>query len=203
MDLSLALDYAAVAVFALTGALAASRAELDIVGFGFLAGLTAVGGGTLRDLLLDRPVFWVDDPTHLAIALTAATLTFFTAHRLENRRQVLLWLDAAALSIAVAAGVEAALEFDQSLVIVIVMGVVTGTLGGLARDVVVNEVPLILRAGELYATAAFVGAAAGVAGDSITDIDIVPALAGIATTFALRAGSLAFGWRLPAYHPRS
>ena len=202
MDLTLTLDYAAVAVFALTGALAASRAQLDIVGFTFLAGLTAVGGGTLRDLLLDREIFWIGDPNHLAIALAAATLTFFTAHLLENRLQVLIWLDAAALAIAVAAGVNAARNEQQAVVIVLVMGVVTGTVGGLARDVVVNEVPLVLREGQLYATAALVGAAAGVMAAAITDVDQVPPLACIATTFALRAGSLSLGWRLPAYRSR-
>ena len=83
MSVLTALDYAAVLVFALTGALAASRAQLDLIGFAFLASLTALGGGTVRDLLLDRnPVFWIADPIPLAIACTAAVLVFFTAHLL-------------------------------------------------------------------------------------------------------------------------
>ena len=97
------LDYASVLVFALTGALAASRAQLDIIGFAFLASLTAVGGGTLRDLLLDRnPVFWIADPGIVPTACGAALLVFFTAHRMESRLRWLLWLDSFALAVAVA-----------------------------------------------------------------------------------------------------
>ena len=95
------LDYASVLVFALTGALAASRAQLDIIGFAFLASLTAVGGGTLRDLLLDRnPVFWIADPGIVPTACGAALLVFFTAHRMESRLRWLLWLDSFALAVA-------------------------------------------------------------------------------------------------------
>ena len=115
MSVLTALDYAAVLVFALTGALAASRAQLDLIGFAFLASLTALGGGTVRDLLLDRnPVFWIADPTPLAIACAAAVLVFFTAHLLESRQMVLTWLDALALPIAVAAGVRAATEIGKA-----------------------------------------------------------------------------------------
>ena len=89
------LDLIAVFIFALTGGLVASRAQLDIVGFLFLACLTGVGGGTLRDLVLGRdPVFWVGSPHYLAVACAAAILAFFTAHRLESRYQVIVWLDA-------------------------------------------------------------------------------------------------------------
>lgn len=198
-----ALDYAAVLVFALTGALAASRAQLDVIGFFFLACLTAVGGGTLRDLLLNRdPVFWIADPTHLAIACGAALIVFFTAHRLESRYRTLLWLDAAALAIAVAAGVSVAQGLGQSAPIVLVMGVATGTLGGLMRDVVCNEVPLVLKQGELYVTCAAAGAGAALLAPSVTAHPLAPALACITTCFALRAGSLAFGWSLPVYQSR-
>ncbi|MBF9034855.1 trimeric intracellular cation channel family protein [Rhodobacterales bacterium HKCCE2091] len=196
------LDYASVAVFALTGALAASRAQLDIVGFMFLAGLTAVGGGTLRDLLLDRTVFWIADPTHLGIILVAATLTFFTAHLFESRLTALVWLDAAALAVAVAAGVAAARGSGQSVPVVLVMGVITGTVGGLTRDVVANEVPLLLKQGEIYATAALAGAGAALVAAALTDHPLAASAACIAVTFALRAGSLAFGWRLPVYRSR-
>lgn len=197
------IDLAAVFVFALTGALVASRAQLDIVGFIFLACLTATGGGTVRDLLLDRnPVFWVGTPAYLGVAAAAAVLIFFTAHLVESRYRWLLWLDAAALSVAVAAGAGVALATGQSPAIVLVMGMVTGTVGGLMRDVVANEVPLILKQGELYATAALAGAGAGLAaaafGLGTTGVLGVTAL----VTFALRAGSLAFGWRLPVYKSR-
>lgn len=193
------LDYAAVVVFALTGGLAASRGQLDIVGFLFLAGLTAVGGGTVRDLLLDRPVFWIADPAHIGLAAASAILTFFTAHLLESRIRTLVWLDAIALGLAVAAGVSAARSLDQSIPVILVLGVMTGTLGGLARDVVANEVPLVLKQGELYATAALAGSGAALAAAAMTDLALAPPVACIVTTFALRAGSLLFGWRLPVY----
>lgn len=198
-----ALDYASAAIFALTGALAASRAQLDIIGFFFLACLTAVGGGTLRDMILDRDVvFWVADPTPLGIACGAALLVFFTAHLLESRLRVLIWLDALALPVAVSAGALVALSMGQSAPIVLVMGVVTGTFGGLMRDVVANEVPLVLKQGELYVTAALAGAAAALVAPLLVAHPAAPVIACIMVCFALRAGSLAFGWRLPVYKPR-
>ncbi|WP_299790962.1 trimeric intracellular cation channel family protein [uncultured Marivita sp.] len=203
MTLIALLDHAAVLVFALTGALVASRAQLDIIGFAFLAILTGVGGGTLRDVLLDRnPVFWMADPTYLAVAVFAAFVVFFTAHLIESRYTAILWLDAAALSFAVAAGARIASTLDQSASIVVVMGTVTGCLGGLMRDVVANEVPLVLKQGELYVTCAVAGASV-VALAPLVGLDAtVTVLASAALTFALRAGSIAFGWRLPVYKSR-
>ncbi|WP_137702477.1 trimeric intracellular cation channel family protein [Marimonas lutisalis] len=198
------LDFAAVLVFALTGALAASRAQLDIVGFAFVACLTAVGGGTVRDLLLDRnPVFWVAEPTYIAIACAAAVVVFFTAHRMESRYRWLTWFDAFALAVAVPAGVSLALDMGQSAPVVIIMGMVTGCLGGLMRDVVCNEVPLVLKQGELYASAAFAGACGAVA-VSAAGMGAAAALVVCAgLTLALRAGSVGLGWRLPVYKARA
>jgi len=197
------LDYASVLVFALTGALVASRAQLDLVGFAFVACLTAVGGGTVRDVLLDRnPVFWIGEPFYILIAVLAAVVVFFSAHLMESRYRWLVWLDSFALAVAVPAGVSAGLSMDQALPVVVIMGMVTGCLGGLMRDVVCNEVPLVLTQGELYATAAFAGAVAAVV------VDVVSGTAGLAlvvcggVTWALRAGSLALGWRLPVYKGR-
>ncbi|SDI89804.1 trimeric intracellular cation channel family protein [Lutimaribacter saemankumensis] len=201
--LLLALDYAAVLIFALTGALVASRAQLDIVGFAFLACLTAVGGGTLRDVLLDRnPVFWIAAPSFLAVAAAAAILVFFTAHLLESRYRALLWLDACALAVAVTAGAGVALSLNQPAPIVIIMGMVTGCMGGLMRDVVVGEVPLVLKQGELYVTAAFAGALAAVTAERIGETPWITLSACAAVTLILRAGSLRFGWRLPVYRSR-
>jgi uncharacterized membrane protein YeiH len=204
MTLVQILDLAAVFVFALTGGLVASRAQLDLVGFLFLGCLTGVGGGTLRDVILGRdPVFWVADPSNIAVACLAATLVFFTAHRLESRHRAILWLDALALSVAVAAGISAAREMDASWPIVLIMGVATGTFGGLMRDVVANEVPMVLRQGELYVTACLAGGLV-----SVLLLRLVPEpaalsiLAASLVTLALRAGSLVLGWRLPVYRPR-
>jgi uncharacterized membrane protein YeiH len=143
----LALDYAAVAVFAVTGALVASRSQLDVVGFVFIACLTAVGGGTLRDVILDRPPLWVSDPLILLVASVAAVVVFFGAHRLESRYRVLEWVDALALAVAVPAGVGVAQAAGMGWPVVLVMGMITGCMGGLMRDVVCNEVPLVLKQG--------------------------------------------------------
>ncbi|THD85296.1 trimeric intracellular cation channel family protein [Aliigemmobacter aestuarii] len=203
MTLLSALDYASVAVFALTGALVASRAQLDIVGFIFVACLTALGGGTLRDAILNRDmVFWVADPVMLAVAGSAAVTVFFSAHLLESRYRALLWLDACALAVAVPAGVGVAMGMGSAWPIVIVMGMITGCMGGLMRDVVCNEVPLVLKQGELYVTAAFAGAVAAVVAATFGLETGIALLICAAVTVTLRAGSLALGWRLPVYRAR-
>ena len=196
------LDYASVAIFALTGALVASRAQLDIVGFIFIACLTAVGGGTLRDVILDRPPLWISDPILLLLATLAAVVVFFGAHRLESRYRALEWLDACALAVAVPAGVGVALAEGLGWPVVLVMGMVTGCMGGLMRVVVCNEVPLVLKQGELYVTCAFCGAGAAVLLGLVGAEGWQALLACALVTLVLRAGSLGFGWRLPVYKAR-
>ncbi|WP_299847081.1 trimeric intracellular cation channel family protein [uncultured Paracoccus sp.] len=197
------LDYASVLIFALTGALVASRQQLDPVGFIFMATMTAVGGGTLRDLLLNREaVFWVARPSFVILTATAAMVVFWTAHLMESRYRVLLWLDALALSVAVPAGVGVAMAAGVHPIVIIIMGVITGTFGGLMRDVVGNEVPLGLKQGELYLTAAFGGASVAV---GLVWLGLGKAeclwICGV-VTFILRAGSMLWGWMLPVYRPR-
>ncbi|MFV0292613.1 MAG: trimeric intracellular cation channel family protein [Paracoccus sp. (in: a-proteobacteria)] len=198
-----ALDYGSVLVFALTGALVASRAQLDITGFIFMAALTAVGGGTVRDLVLGRdPVFWVAQPGLIVMAASAAFAVYWAAPFLESRYRWLLWLDAIALGVAVPAGVGVAMATGYGPIIVLIAGVITGCMGGLIRDVVGNEVPLILKGSELYLTAAFGGALSAL----ILDLMGLPrplVLTGCGgATFLLRAGSMIRGWSLPAYRPR-
>lgn len=203
MSLLTLLDYASVFIFALTGALVASRAQLDIVGFAFVACLTAVGGGTVRDLLLDRhPVFWVAEPVLILLAAAAAVLVFFSAHRVESRMSWVIWLDSFALAVAVPAGTGAAMSLGHPPVIVVLMGMATGSLGGLMRDVVCNEVPLVLKQGELYITCAMAGAIVAVTA-AWAGLPQQQALLGCAAVcWALRAGSIAFGWHLPVYKSR-
>jgi len=142
------------------------------------------------------------DPTYLAVAITAAFVVFFTAHLFESRYRVMLWLDAAALAFAVAAGARIAASLDQNAMIIIVMGAVTGCLGGLMRDVVANEVPLVLKQGELYVTCAVAGAAVVALAPLVGASAFVAVLGSAVVTFALRAGSIAFGWQLPVYKSR-
>lgn len=203
------LDYSSVLVFALTGALVASRAQLDIVGFAFVACLTAVGGGTIRDLLLNKhPIFWIEEPTYILLASGAAVVVFFTAHRVESRQRWLVWLDSFALAFAVSAGTGLALELDKPPVIVVLMGMATGSLGGLMRDVVCNEVPLVLKQGELYITCAMAGAITAVGIGSLGPAENLglhertALIACAVVCWALRAGSILFGWHLSAYKSR-
>ncbi|MYM56765.1 trimeric intracellular cation channel family protein [Thalassovita mangrovi] len=196
------LDYASVLVFALTGALAASRAQLDLVGFMFIANLTALGGGTLRDVLLDRTPLWVAQPGFVAVASLAAAVVFFTAHLLESRYRALLWFDSLALAVAVPAGAGVAISLGHPWPVTLIMGTLTGTFGGMMRDVVCNEVPLVLKKGELYVTAAFAGSAATVLAATTAADPLIVAAAGGLVTWALRAGSLVFGWSLPSYKSR-
>ena len=139
------LDSLGVAVFAATGALAASRKQMDIIGFGLLATLTGLGGGTLRDVILDRPVFWLLDQTYLAICLGVACACFFTAHLIQKRYPVLLWLDAIGLAAYGVLGAHVAFEAGAGVIVAAVLGVITATFGGLMRDVVSQETPLILK----------------------------------------------------------
>lgn len=197
------LDYASVLVFALTGALVASRAQLDIVGFAFISCLTAVGGGTVRDLLLNRdPVFWVGDPNYILLAAGAACVVFFTAHLVESRLRWVIWLDSFALAVAVPAGTGAALALGSSPVVTVLMGMATGSLGGLMRDVVVGEVPLVLKQGELYISCAMAGAITAVTAVWLGLETPVALIACAGVCWVLRAGSIAFGWHLPVYKSR-
>ena len=202
MNSAIFLDLLGIALFAATGALSASRKELDIIGFLFLATITGIGGGTARDLILGVPVFWVEQPLYILICAVTAAGVFFTAHLLESRRRAIDWLDACALAVAVPAGVGVALSMGQPGTVVLIMGVATGCFGGLMRDVVCNEVPLVLRQGELYVTCAFAGALTAL-GAQATGFGMgTSLLACAAVTLGLRAGSLAFGWRLPVYKAR-
>lgn len=196
------LDLLGVAVFAASGALTASRKQLDIVGFALLAAVTGIGGGTLRDLLIGRlPVFWVKEPAYIAVTTAVAMLVFFTAHRLESRFRVLLWLDAMGLALFCALGAQTALLWGVTASVAVLMGTMTATFGGLIRDIVCAEVPLVLRH-EIYVTAAALGAAVFVLLSQVGIPAGASLVAAAAACFALRGLALWFGWSLPVYRPR-
>src|SRR3954468_17339930 len=138
------LDWFGVVVFAVSGALVASRKQMDISGFALLGTVTGIGGGTGRDLLLGVPVFWVQQPLYGVICIAVSAVVFFTAHIPESRYRLLMWLDAVGLSFFCVAGAEKALVADAGWFIAIVMGVITATFGGVVRDVLGGEIPVIL-----------------------------------------------------------
>ena len=195
------LDYAGVALFAATGALAASRKELDIIGFLFLAAVTGIGGGTARDLILDVPVFWVAEPFYILVCAVTAVCIYFTASLLESRYMVLLWLDAAALAAYGVFGAYKGIIVTGSPVMAVVMGMLTSTLGGILRDVIANEPSVLLRR-EIYVTAAGLGALAFVFADAAGLSLPLAGIAGFCAAFAIRAGAMSFGWKLPTYRSR-
>lgn len=196
------LDLFGVAVFAVTGALVASRKQMDIVGFAFLATVTGIGGGTFRDLVLGAtPVFWVQQPIYVGICIAVAVIVFFTAHIPESRYRLLLWLDALGLSVFCVVGADRAIESGAGPFIAVVMGVITATFGGIVRDVLGAEIPVILRK-EIYATAALAGAAVFVMGETAGWPAAVTTLGGFAVCFVIRGLALHFGWSLRAYRPR-
>jgi uncharacterized membrane protein YeiH len=195
------LDYVGIAVFAATGALAASRKQLDIVAFVFFGGVTALGGGTLRDLLLDVPVFWVRHPLYLAIPLCAAVLVYFTAHLLESRYRVLLWADAVGLAAYAVVGAAKTLTVGASAADALALGILTATFGGVIRDVLAGEPSVILR-GDLYITCAFAGALTFVLLEGLGAPFWVSATLGFLVAFGVRSGALLWRWTLPVYRAR-
>jgi uncharacterized membrane protein YeiH len=140
------LDWFGVIVFAITGALVASRKQMDLVGFALLGTVTGVGGGTIRDVLLGRlPVFWVDNPAYLVTCVLVSCLAFFTAHIPQSRYIFLLWLDAIGLALFAVTGAERAMLSGAGSIVAIAMGVITATFGGIVRDVLGGESPVILE----------------------------------------------------------
>ena len=201
MDQIVFLDYAGVAVFAATGALSASRKQLDIIGFLFLAGITGIGGGTVRDLILGVPVFWVVNHDYLAVCAAIAMFVYFTAHLIESRYRLLLWLDAVGLAAYCVFGAWKGLVVTGSAPVAIVMGLMTATLGGILRDLIAGE-PSVLMRQEVYVTAAMAGAVSF----SLLAIAGLPtmaaALAAFAIALAIRAGAIRYGWSIPTYRSR-
>ncbi len=195
------LDYVGIALFAATGALAASRKQLDIVAFVFFAAVTATGGGTLRDLLLGIPVFWVRNPAYLAIPLGVAVLVYFTAHLLESRYRALLWVDAAGLAAYAVVGAAKTLAAGAGAADALALGVLTATFGGVIRDVLAGEPSVILRR-ELYITCAFAGALTFVLLATLGAPFWTGATLGFFVAFGVRAGALLRGWALPVYKAR-
>lgn len=196
-----AFDYAGVAVFALTGALAAARDRHDIVTFWFFAVVTGVGGGTLRDLLIGAPVFWIGDPAYLGIGLAAAITVWFAAPHLEGAR-ALIWLDAIGLAAYAVLGAGKALAHGVDPLVCIAMGVLTAAFGGVIRDVLAAQ-PSVLLKREIYLTAALLAACAFVALNALGIPPLWAGVAGAAAGFALRAGAIAFHWSLPGFRARS
>lgn len=196
------LDLVGVAVFAATGALVASRKEMDIVGFGLMATLTGIGGGTVRDILIGRPVFWIADQSYFVVCFSIAAFVFFFAHRVQKRYALLLWADAIGLSAFGVMGAHIATTNGVAALPSIVFGVITATFGGLARDIASGETPLLLKP-EVYVTSALVAAGVYIGFSSAGIVSEIAAIVAIILGFLVRAGGIHFGWVLPRYKGRA
>ncbi|MDH3490974.1 MAG: trimeric intracellular cation channel family protein [Gammaproteobacteria bacterium] len=201
MDLSFVylLEMTGTAAFAASGALAASRKNMDIFGFCVLALMPAVGGGTIRDIIIDRvPVFWIADNRYIAVAIIVALIVFFTSYRPGSRRQILIWMDALGLALFAALGTEICLHHETGPLVAVMLGVTTAVTGGMIRDIICNEIPLILSR-EIYATAAFITAVCYVLADNIGLGESLSLGVAVIAGFAVRALAIIYNWSLPSF----
>lgn len=200
-SLRVVLEYIGTVAFAISGAVAAGRKRMDLVGAVVLACMVAVGGGTLRDVLLDVPVFWMESPSYLLVgAITGLAVALIARwhppDRLDRYRIVQI-SDALGLAVFVAVGAGVAIDAGASVVTAAVMGVITGVGGGIIRDMLANDVPDVLRNGQFYATAALAGATLyGV----LIALDVPRTIviwAPVVVVLGIRLASLRFKWGVP------
>jgi len=191
----LAIMYFGDVVFAVSGALTAARYRMDVLGFVLVGTVTGIGGGTTRDLLLGRTVWWTENPHELVLCMAASLLTFFFVTSDITRRKGMIWSDTLGLSVFGVVGCHVALEFGAPFFIAVFMGMVTATGGGVIRDVLTNTQPMILG-GQIYATAALLGSL-GYGSMRYVGVAEMPAelLASLAA-FSLRASAIIFNIRM-------
>jgi uncharacterized membrane protein YeiH len=196
------LELGGVLAFALSGLVEAARKRMDAVGMCVVAGLAAFGGGTVRDVLLDRrPLFWVEHATWLwvLLALTIAAMTFMRARHLSPTLRAAQWPDAIGLGLFTASGVQIALGQGMPPIVAVLMGMITATFGGVLRDVVCNEIPSAFSDHRPYALCAFIGGWALVAAHALALPPTVGVAAAVLATTGLRAAALLTDFTLPQW----
>jgi uncharacterized membrane protein YeiH len=191
-------DILAAVVFAVSGSLVASRKRLDVIAFMWFAVITGVGGGTVRDLILNVPVFWVQNPVYVSACLLTAVAMHFVAPLVESRYTTLLWFDAFGLALVTVAGTVKASDVGAPGLVAIAMGVVTGCVGGILRDTL-GHVPSVLLGRQIYVTASILGACTYVAGNALGTGRLPAMIAGFLVTFSVRSMAITFGWSLPVF----
>lgn len=198
-------DYTGVAVFAATGVLASARRQMDWIGAIVLAIVTSIGGGTLRDVLTGQlPVFWIRQPLYLWVAVGTALVMLPILHRIRFPERVLVFPDAVGLALFTWLGCEKVALLGFSGIVVALFGVITGTAGGLIRDVLSAQIPNIMRKGELYAAASIPGAVLYVVlhAFKVQPVWVIPA-ACMATVLTLRLAAIRWRWMVPVMIPHS
>jgi uncharacterized membrane protein YeiH len=195
------LDWLGIIVFSLAGALVASRNQMDLVGFVLLGTVTGIGGGTLRDLMLNiHPIFWIEHTQYVVVCAGVSVLTFFTAHLVQSRFGLILWLDAAGLALFAATGAERAIGAGAHPIVAVVMGMITACFGGIIRDTLSQERSIIFSY-EIYVTAALAAATIFVALNSFGLGREIAVSSAFVIGLALRGGAIQYGWSLPRYRP--
>lgn len=197
-----AVALAAVAVNAASGVLEAGRRPFDLFGMVVVALAAALGGGSLRDVLLDRTVFWIADQSYLMTAVAAGLATFALVRLVRLPPRLFLLPDALGLALFTVSGTQAALSVGAPWLVASLMGVITGVFGGILRDMLCNEVPLVFT-GELYATASWAGALLLVGLVAVGTSTGWAALAGGTLVLLIRLGAIVFKWRLPIFTARA
>ncbi|HEU6452353.1 MAG TPA: trimeric intracellular cation channel family protein [Gemmatimonadaceae bacterium] len=194
------LDLTGVAVFAISGALAAGRNRLDLFGVVVIALVTAIGGGTIRDVLLDRhPIFWISNATYLIVILAATVLTIIWVRIRQPPFAALLVADALGLALFAISGAQIAERLALPAVVIVMMGTITGVAGGMIRDVLTAQIPLVLRKGTLYASTAVAGIIVYLSLQSLGLPRPTASGVGMLTVAALRFASIAWGLSLPVF----
>jgi uncharacterized membrane protein YeiH len=191
----LAIMYFGDVVFAISGALTAARYRMDVLGFMMIGTITGIGGGTTRDLLLGRTVWWTQNPLELLLCVVASLATFFFITSDITRRKGMIWSDTLGLAVFGVVGCHIALEFGASFVIAVFMGMVTATGGGVIRDVLTNTQPMIVS-GQIYATAALLGSLSYASMRYLSVPEIAAEAVACLAAFSLRASAIVFDIRM-------
>jgi uncharacterized membrane protein YeiH len=195
-------EAAATIAFALSGVIEGARKRLDAVGICVVGGLAAFGGGTVRDVLLDRrPLFWIEhaDWIWVLLALCIGAMVFMRSRHLEPTERAMQWPDALGLGLFTASGTQIALDAGMPSVVAVVLGLITAVFGGVLRDIVCNEIPSAFSDHRPYAICAFAGAWVMVSAHAANLPDGIAVLMAAATASALRVAAIAWNWRLPAW----
>lgn len=196
------LDWLGIVAFTITGALVASRKQMDVVGFALLGTVTGIGGGTIRDILLDiHPLVWIEQPAYLVVCIVTSLVVFFTAHLVHSRMRLLLWADTIGLALFAVVGSERALASGSPPLVAILMGIITACFGGIIRDLLSQERSIIFSR-EIYVTAALAAASIFVGLQSFIVAREISVVVGVSMGVILRGGALVWGWSLPRYHSR-
>ena len=192
----LGMNYLGDVVFAVSGALTAGRNKMDMVGYVMIGTITGIGGGTMRDLLLGRKVWWIGNPDELVLCVVASLITFFFIRSAASQNRNIVWLDAIGLAAFAVVGAHIGLACGASFIVAVFMGMLTATGGGVIRDVLTNTKPMILSNGQLYATAALGGAFVYALMINLRASDILAQIFGFLTVLILRSASIVFGVQL-------